>query len=60
VTRSEDGHPGLWWPGGDVADEAPGVREAYDETLAGAPRRRTTIPSKRQILARGRRGGRRG
>ncbi|MEU8270170.1 hypothetical protein AB0B89_23800 [Sphaerisporangium sp. NPDC049002] len=38
--KTSEGHPGLWWQGGDVPDEAPGVRAQYDAMLTNGPRQR--------------------
>ncbi len=56
VDYEEPGHAPLWWQGGDVADEEPGVRAKYDRDFAQVPKPRTAIPSRAEILARG--GGR--
>lgn len=42
TTTVDGGHPGLWWQGGDVADEDPRVRAAYDRMLAAGPRAQAT------------------
>jgi hypothetical protein len=39
-TRPDEGHPCLWWQGGTVPDEDPGVRAQYDAMLAAGPRAR--------------------
>jgi hypothetical protein len=51
TTRTDKGHPGLWWQGGPVPDECPEVRELCDLTKVVPPQR--PIPNRDQILARG-------
>lgn len=53
TTTEDKGHPGLWWQGGDVADEEPKVRAKYDREFAKVPKPRAAIPSRAEILARG-------
>lgn len=57
TTTVDPGHPGLWWQGGPVEDEDPDMRRAYAEAFDEIPKPRAVIPSREQILARGRRGG---
>lgn len=53
TTTTDQGHPGLWWQGGEVPDEEPEVRAKYDEEFAKVPKPRVFIPSHKQIVERG-------